>query len=74
MTAWVGAHKNPRHEIIIWDWKEQPYWGRINMIIEEMEMPYISPVKTEDDSNAIIISDGIITPEQAQEYYNQWDH
>lgn len=57
-------------EILTWDWKDSPPWGRINELIKEYSKCHLVEVDTHDDSNAIIVSDGFLSQQAAQIIYN----
>ena len=58
-----------RVSVITWDWKRQMPTDCLNDCLKEFEKPYVQDVETESDHYAIVVTEGEVSQEDAQEMY-----
>jgi len=65
-----------RSQVLTWDWKEDAPLDDIGRAIEEASdnQVHLYPVDTGSDQVAIVVSNGFLTTDEAQEIFRaQWD-
>lgn len=69
------------HRLILWDWKEQPPWAKVNDAVRELsgEGSHAGPVNprlapdTRSDEYGLVVADEELTDERAQAIFDEYD-